>query len=711
MLRELPLKAVYRTESDNLLEDFYIPALRVSNRYDRAVGFFSASMLSLAAQGLSALVKANGRMRLIVGGELSAEDAEAIERGYDLRGLKDRCAEILIKTIDQIAEDLTRHRLEAVSWMIANGSLDIKIALKQRGMYHEKIGIITDERGDSVVFQGSANETPSALLPDFNFESINVFQSWRPELTEHFKPYVDGFDTLWNNKSKKTVVIDFPEAAKERLIRIAKTLSSVPSEDVEIDLWQRLMSKEDANRKFAPKPPVTVNGVAFAIRTHQTQALYAWRAQSFKGILELATGAGKTISALYGITRIYEAAKRLFVIIAVPYQNLADQWMSEAAGFSMRPVACYGGMQSWKDEMQQQVHLFEIGALPFACAIVVDKTLQGHEFQDCIARIDGDALMFIGDECHHHRTQKMNAALPSQARYRLGLSATPDNYFGNDEADLLTEYYGEVCFRYDLEQALKDGILTPYKYFVELIDLTSDEAEQYEAISLELARLYLFAGTDNDNLLEDPRIRTLLFKRSRLVGAAANKLRILKDIVHAKPPEGLTLFYCGDGSVEEPATGETLRQVEAVSETLYREGWKTALFTADESRATRQKILDGFKIGEIDAMVAIKCLDEGIDVPACRTAYLLASSRNPRQAVQRRGRILRRSPGKEFATIYDFLVCLPEGVSSKVEYERKLFVGELKRVADFARLSQNPDHSYRKIETLLKKFDLEHHFV
>lgn len=711
MLRDLQLKAVYRSESDNLLEDFYIPALRTSIRYDRAVGYFSASMLSLAAQGLSSLIRAGGRMRLIVGGELSAEDADAIERGYDIRTLKEECAAILIKTIDQIAEDLTRHRLEAVSWMIANGNLDVKVALKLRGMYHEKIGIMSDERGDSVVFQGSANETPSALLPDFNFESINVFPSWRSELADHFKPYVDGFELLWGNRSQKTVVIDFPEAAKERLVRIAKTLNRVPSEQVETDLWRRLFSREDATLRFAPAAPVTVNGQLFSIRPHQVQALNAWRSQSFRGILELATGAGKTICALYATTRIYETAKRLFVVIAVPYQNLADQWMSEATNFSMRPVACYGGVQTWKEDLEQQLYLFNTGALPFACAIVVNKTLQSEEFHTCLERIDGDMLFFIGDECHHHRTNKMHSALPSRARYRLGLSATPDSYIPVEGTDLLTDYYGEVCFRYNLEQALADGILTPYKYFVELVDLTTEEAEEYESISMELARLNVFAGAEGEGQSDDPRVRMLLFKRSRLVGAAVNKLTLLSELLNKRSPEGLTLFYCGDGSVDEPVTGQTLRQVEAVSERLYRLGWKTALFTADETRPVRQRLLDSFKIGEIDALVAIRCLDEGIDVPACRTAYLLASSRNPRQAVQRRGRILRRSPGKEAATIYDFLVCLPEGICSKVDYERKLFAAELKRVADFAHLSLNSDYSYRKIEALLRKFDLEHHFI
>ena len=711
MLRNLKLKAVYRTETDSLLEDFYIPALSVSNRYDRAVGFFSASMLSFAAQGISALIKADGRMRLIFGGELSPEDADAIQQGYDIKQLNQRFGLQLSRTIEQITEDLTRKRLEALSWMVANGTLEVKVAFKQRGMYHEKIGILRDAQDDCVVFQGSANETANALLPDFNFESVNVFPCWREELKEHYDPYLKGFEQLWNNQSRNTVVIDFPEAAKEHLIKIAQKLNRVPSPAIEVDLWQKLLSKSDRSDDFSPKSPLTVSGQEFSIRPHQTEALNAWRTHSFRGILELATGAGKTITALYATTRIFEASKRLFVVIAVPYQNLADQWLDEARNFGINAIPCYGGSQRWKADLQQHGHLFETKALQFGCAVVVNRTLQSDEFQSCLHRIAGESLLFIGDECHHHRSGKLNSALPSHASYRLGLSATPEAHYARSEVDLLTQYYGQVCYRYDLEQALADGILTPYNYFVELVDLTTDEAEQYDEISQQISRLAIFANDDDGEGSDDPRVKNLLFRRSRLIGAASNKLDVLSRLLAGKPPQPLSLFYCGDGSVEEEASGETLRQVEAVSTNLYRHGWKTSLFTADESREARQRILSNFKIGQIDAMVAIRCLDEGIDVPACRTAYLLASSRNPRQFIQRRGRILRRAPGKESAEIYDLIVQLPPGTCSKVEYERKLFAAELGRVAQFARLSKNPDYSYRKIEPLLKKFDLEHHFV
>ncbi|MGC4416919.1 MULTISPECIES: hypothetical protein [Cupriavidus] len=228
MLRLRKWKGVYRSESDNLLEDFYIPALSQSVRYDRAVGFFSSAMLSYAAEGVAKLLENGGRMRLIFGGEISEEDLNAMQAGYEMRPLVQKLGLEIISTIEQLADRLVHHRLTALSWMVANGLLEIKLALKRRGMYHEKIGIFTDQNGDQLVFQGSANETVYALLPDFNFESVNVFPSWRPELSDHFVPYIDGFERLWGNTTRDTIVIDFPEAARAKLIEIAKN-SKPPS--------------------------------------------------------------------------------------------------------------------------------------------------------------------------------------------------------------------------------------------------------------------------------------------------------------------------------------------------------------------------------------------------------------------------------------------------------------------------------------------------
>ncbi|PSH04047.1 MAG: type III restriction endonuclease subunit R [Acidobacteria bacterium] len=708
MLRELKLKAVYRTESDNLLEDFYIPALSTSVRYDRAVGFFSASMLSIAAQGLSAFVQSDGKMRLIFGGELLAEEADAIQTGYNLKSVVQRLGAQFLSQIDNLADALCYRRLEALAWLVANGNLEIKVALKQKGMYHEKIGILTDCRDDSVIFQGSANETTSALLPDFNFESINVFPSWREELRDHFEPYVLGFQQLWDGQSKNTVVIPFPEAVRDRLIKISKTIS-VPSIALEIALQQRLLKPDDEPTAAEPFVPTIFGDAEFRLKDHQLNALNQWRAQGCQGILALATGAGKTITALYGAVRLFQYTHRMFLVIAVPYQNLADQWVREAKSFGIRAIPCYGGATRWTEDLSRAVHLFETYASPFACAVVVNRTLKSEAFQNVLKQLPGESLMFVGDECHHHHSRSMSEALPSQASVRLGLSATPEPYRGGDEADLSVAYYGPIADRYELADALRDGVLTPYEYHVHLIELTAEETEVYEELSAQISRLA--ASLDSQNEAQHQQLDTLLFKRSRLLGSASNKLARLADIMCGRPPEPLTLFYCGDGSVEDEDSGESLRQVEATCKLLYKNGWRVATFTAQESRKEREQILANFRVGVMDAMVAIRCLDEGIDVPACRTAYILASSRNPRQFIQRRGRILRRSPGKLRAVIHDMVVVIPEGVCSSFDLEKRLFREELRRVSEFARLAANGADTYRVLEPLLKRYDLLHHFV
>lgn len=713
MLRDLALKAVYRTETDNLLEDFYIPALSASVQYDRAVGFFSASMLSIAAQGLSVFAQSDGKMRLIFGGTILDEEADAIQTGYSLRAIAERLGDQMRKEIENLADALCYRRLEALAWLVANGSLDIKVALKRRGMYHEKIGILTDANRDKLIFQGSANETTNALLPDFNFESINVFPSWREELKEHYEPYILGFEQLWENRSKNTLVLPFPEAARDRLITIAKT-SSVPRVAVEVELARRLTGPEESLVQSEPCIPKIFGDSEFRLKDHQLHALNQWRAQGLQGILALATGAGKTITALYGAVRIYETTRRMFLVIAVPYQNLADQWVDEAKNFGIRAVCCYGGVNKWAAELSQAIHLFETYASSFVCAVVVNRTLRSPHFQEFLNQVPGESLMFVGDECHHHQARGMQQALPPQASVRLGLSATPEPYRGGDEADLadlLTSYYGPIADRYELADALNDGVLTPYEYYVHLVELTAQETEAFENLSSQISTLALSLHNSGGDEAQNQRLETLLFKRSRMLGSAANKLSVLARLVGRRPPEPLTLFYCGDGSVEDEDSGEPLRQVEATCKLLYQNGWKVAPFTARESRRERERILGNFRVGTMDAMVAIRCLDEGIDVPACRTAYMLASSRNPRQFIQRRGRILRRSPGKARAVIHDLVVRLPENICSSCELEKKLFKGELMRVSEFAKLATNSAQAYRVLEPFLKRYDLVHHFV
>lgn len=709
MLRDLDLRAVYRTESNNLLEDFYLPALKQSQRYDRAVGFFSAAMLSYAAQGVSALAERGGRMRLIFGGEIEEEESTAIEDGYAQRRLQDRLGTDCLAVIENIADALVVRRLEALAWMVASGLLDIKVALKPRGMYHEKIGIFYDASEERVVFQGSANETVYALLPDFNFESINVFRSWEPAHEEYALPYVAGFERLWRNESAGTLVIPFPEAARERLLAIGKA-AETPRSDLETKIASRLRRRHLRGEQTTgtPSVPATRAGEPFALRDHQRAALNAWKARAFQGILAMATGAGKTVTALYGIAKLYEAFQNLFVIVAVPYQALADQWIDELQDFSMVAIPCYASRKEWERDLQRNVSLYEAGALRFTACVVVYRTLQSREFQEIIKGVPGERLLVVGDECHNFGAESLSSALPPQAALRLGLSATPKHYFDSMRTARVLSYFGEVAFEYPLAQALHDKVLTPYRYYVHLVELNEEETEEYVQLSAQISRLAASRSVDSlEDRDDDAGLNILLFKRARLLGNVSDKIVSLRSLVTGRRPEPFTLFYCGDGESDDNS-GNTSRQIDDVSRLLYDTGWRVAQFTSHQSRIERVRTLDKFRVGALDALVAIRCLDEGIDVPACRTAYILSSSRNPKQFVQRRGRILRRSPGKTEAVVHDFVPLLPSSGSGSNDLERRLVRAELERVAEFAALSQNISDTLKTLRPVLEEYDLHH---
>lgn len=716
MLRDLTFKKVYRSEDDNLLEDFYIPALSQAVLYERAVGFFSASMLSYAAQGISALIQNNGKMRLVVGGEMSAEDVAAINDGYARRRIQKRLSDQILEAISSVSDDLFQSRIEALSWLVAQGRLDVKIALKQRGMYHEKIGILTDERGDRVIFQGSANETTQALLPDFNFESINVFCSWDAGMEDYYRPYEVGFQTLWDNQSKKTVVVDFPEAAQKQLIQIAKAVRSAPRKEIEIDIWRQLESQREEGRQAtlpaasAPSVPTTLNGREFAPMDHQRAALAAWKRNDGNGILALATGAGKTITSIYGAVKVFETLRKICLIVSVPYTNLADQWVDELQIFNINALKCYGSYKSWEDRLSELLAAFQTGVTNFMCLVVVNRTMQGERFQDFLKQIDGKDLFWIGDECHHHGALSASDALPGQARFRMGLSATPEHYMNQEATERITGYYGPIVARYDLKDALNDGVLTPYKYQIELVEMTDGETDTYLELSEKISRLASRADDIERGSVENQTLKMLLFQRARLLGSAHNKLAALRRVLAGSKPSKHTLFYCGDGSTEDDEAEEPIRQIEAVSRVLGESGWRTSRFTSRESRDERKDILENFRLGLIDAMVAIRCLDEGIDVPACHSAYILASSRNPKQFIQRRGRILRRAPGKDHANVVDFVVKIPDDATTGSELERNLLKNELGRISEFASLSMNPGDVYETLSPYLDQYDLHHYF-
>ena len=724
MLRQIRFKGVYKSDQDDILRDFYFPCLSVANRYDRAVGFFSASTLSHAAQALSAFIAGDGRIRLIVGAFSDQDDIEAVKEGLRLKEMSDILGDGFVAELDAVGSDeLFNHRFQALAWLVGQGRLDIRVALRPRGMYHDKVGIISDANGDTIVFAGSANESATALLPTHNYESIDVFPAWRPELEDYHAPHRASFERLWENRSRGTVVIDIPTALKERFLEASSRMDAPPDPQRELDLEARLRTVEEmadrATRPRGPQVPETVNGMPFQIREHQREALTNWQVRGdYQGIFDLATGAGKTITAVYAIVQMAKAIPGLTVVITAPYQSLADQWCDILEAFNMRPLQCYVSKVNWYDALQRKILDVQTGSTPFEAIVVVNRTLKSVEFQSAIARIPSGQFLWIGDECHHHGSESFSAALPRNARYRIGLSATPEHYLDEERNKRLKAFYGDIVFSYTLKQAIQDKVLTPYNYYPHLVALTDDEASDFIAISDEIARQMAREGSAGSKL--SVGLTALLMKRARLVGSALNKIPALQEVLAGAAPEAHTLFYCGDGRVaysadqddddedDDDVDGVPSRQIEVVSRVLDDMRWRVSRFTARESRKEREQILQAFKVGLIDGLVAIKCLDEGIDVPACATAYILASSRDPRQFIQRRGRILRRSPGKTLATIHDFVVVLPDGASDASGAARKLISAELKRVAEFSQLAENRFEAYEHLRDILTQYDLEH---
>jgi superfamily II DNA or RNA helicase len=378
--------------------------------------------------------------------------------------------------------------------------------------------------------------------------------------------------------------------------------------------------------------------------------------------------------------------------MAAPYQHLVDQWKDEAEGFGYRPILAYQSQERWRDKLQERVYAYNHGDLDAIAVITTHATFASEGFQNIIATLEGPVLL-IADEVHHLGARNRRKFLAEQIPYRLALSATPDRWFDDVGTGALRGYFDQTVFELTLGEAI--GLsLTPYYYHPVLVELTEEEMEDYRALSIMIARMFA-KGVDED----DEKLGALLRKRSGLLNNAANKIEIISQLVDQQKPLDHALFYCAPGG-----------QINDVMRLLGLEKRLLAhRFTAHEDTSTRRELLARFDNGDLQALVAMNCLDEGVDVPSTRTAFILASSGNPRQFIQRRGRVLRKYPGKEYAVVYDLIAVppLPDYLDREsVGAERSILRRELKRFVEFADSAQNTQQAYDVIWDLADQFEI-----
>jgi superfamily II DNA or RNA helicase len=684
-LRSLSLPSVLDTSSADIIPDFFVPALSRTVRYERGVGFFSSGWLRLAAQGMTAFAGNGGRARWVTSPILSKEDWDALQVGeaarYDdvLRGAIER-------SLDDLEQALARETLSALAWLIADGVLDFKLALPrnklERGEFHDKFGVFTDAEGQQVSFNGSYNDS---IQGTFNYESIKIFCSWESAFAEIVRADAERFEQLWHNLDPNVRVFDLPGAARAHIVRLRAKERPYPEPSKgEASLSREAQSLYQVYQPIRPSIPSHIT-----LRDYQIEAIDSWFGAGCRGLFEMATGTGKTITALGASIKLYAREKRLALIIACPYQHLVDQWNDEASSFGYTPLRAYRSRTKWLDDLNDRVLSYNYQDIDNLCVITTHSTFSTDHFQKTVERIKGPTLL-IADEAHHLGAEHRRQYYPQGVRFRLALSATPDRWYDDVGTAALRAYFGTTVFELSLADAI--GLsLTPYYYYPVLVELTSKEIEEYRVLSKKVGQL-IAQNRDGD---DEQRTR-LLIKRARLLNTASNKLDAISDLVSQQPEIKHSLFYCAPGQIDD---------------VVHMLGWEKRLqvhrFTAHENIPTRQRLLRDFAEGKLQALVAMHCLDEGVDVPSTRTAYILASSSNPRQFIQRRGRVLRKSPGKDFATVYD-LITVPPPISESDEVsrraERSILRRELSRFAEFSDSALNTQVAYDVIWDLADQF-------
>lgn len=447
-----------------------------------------------------------------------------------------------------------------------------------------------------------------------------------------------------------------------------------------------------------PRLPASIQ-----LRQYQQQATSNWFANQGRGTLKMATGSGKTITALFVACELYQKIGLQVLLVVCPYRHLVTQWARECEKFGLAPILAFENVRNWQSQLSIGLYNLRSGNQPFVTVITTNSTLMGDGLQSQLKYFP-DKTLIIGDEAHNLGAPRLEQSLPRNIGLRLALSATPERYFDEQGTQFIFDYFGSVLQpELTLADAIQQGALVHYLYYPILVNLTELEAHTYARLT---TRIGWALASEEEKVFNDT-LTSLLMQRARLIGAAANKLDALRQLMVKRLDTYHTLFYCGDGSQEGAVSAESTKQLAAVVRMLGVElGYRVNTYTAETPLVQREELRRQFERKDLQGLVAIRCLDEGVDIPAIQTAVILASSGNPRQFVQRRGRILRPHAGKERATLFDMIVMPPELDRQTWEVERNLLRKELRRFIEFADLADNAGEARTKLLGLQKQYGL-----
>lgn len=671
-------KPDYNKSEDDIAQDFYLPAMKNASLYDRVSGYFGSTIYVIAWSALQEFVNNGGKMRIICSPCISDSDKEAMSEGYSAKN-DELIQESLLKELDDLfLQEELKKPARVLACLISMGIIDIKIAVPLSGsepdlqrLFHDKVGIFYDYDGNAVGFRGSMNETFNGLSEDGNSESIDVFPSWTDERDSvRVKNASRYFDKLWNKDMENTIVYDFPEALRKRLIdksngydwmQLTKEITTTISRSKR---WR-------ADKKNTGKSP----------RKHQLLALENWEKNGHRGIFEHATGSGKTYTAICAIRDALDRHKS--VLVLVPSKELLRQWHTEIVDnirdIDIKYLLCGDGHNNWKNE-----DLLRLWTSPSEnvnkIAIAIMDTACSNQFVKSV--FSGEHLLLVADEVHRIGSKARRNILNIDAYERLGLSATPIRYGDAEGTEAIFNYFGGIVEPvFSLEDAIRTNVLTKYYYHPLQVNLTEQEQEDWNNLTMVINRIIASSGGSNKSISaiieENSRLKQKMIERARIIKQACGKIHLALSVIKENYKHGdRWIIYC-----------DNQMQLRNVLNLLLDNDYDAYEYHSD-MQGDRERTLDYFdKNGGI--LVSIRCLDEGVDIPATTHALILASSKNPREFIQRRGRILRKYEGKYFAQLFDAIV-VPTKNYDENDKSGSIIEAELIRAIQFGSWAENP---------------------
>lgn len=687
---------MYEIPDDDLVGEVLIPALEITERTDIAVGFFSSHCIGQLAPGLASLIDRNVNCRLLVSPEISEEDRDAIDRGLsDPQAVIDAfMVELFLEPPDAAAA----HTADCLAYLIACGTIDLRCVLMDKGMFHKKMWMF-EAQGIRMSVHGSGNMTARGLF--VNGEQMTIDRPWMDGASalKRVNDLSESFDLEWENRKHGRLTIE-PRQMIE-LLRGRRERRSEPPTSA--DFWEAWAADHDAG--LAPNLPPGFLHPPTAKRleiplwldwtnppyAHQEQAVTALMEAGFTGIIAMATGGGKTKTALISTCLIQdENAGSILVLILVPTSVLARQWVDEVRDFGVNPTLLSGMNPMERSKALEDVSVSIRSGKDRTEVLVATLALFATDAH--LKEFIGEAAVWtktvlIADEVHNLGAPSFIDDPPEAFDHRIGLTATPVRQYDAEGTAKLFDYFhtaGDPVFTFTLREAIRSGCLTPYNYLLHPVKLTDEEMERYQELTDQLRRSGFGRDVGTDVGLSERQER-LLRERRALTEQASAKIESLHTLL-APQSDSLshTLIYCSAKAVLPP---HERRQIDLVRELLAELRITTHMYTSVESgKAGSQAFLEGFASEEYQTLLAMKVLDEGVDVPATRVAFLMASSTVEREWIQRRGRILRTSPGKYFADLHDFIVIPPDASDPD---GKTLIRSELRRAEHFAADANN----------------------